>query len=73
MYLESEAPKEFFKEGKVVYQYVSFKKQGTTDKPQTVACVVKVGDPYNARVMTFKGAKSFDSEASGVKGKTWIG
>jgi hypothetical protein len=70
-YFDTEAPKEFLKEGKILYQYVTFKKQGTTDKPTTVACVVKVGDPYNAQIKTFKGVKSFDETATGVKDKTW--
>ena len=69
---ELDAPNEALKEGKIVYQYVTYKKaDNITIAPISVGCKTKVGDPYVSEVKTFNGTNSLSSESNFVKNRTW--
>lgn len=69
---ELDAPEDALKEGKIVYQYVTYKKaDNITIPPISIGCKTKVGDPYVSEVKTFNGTNSLSSESSFVKNRTW--
>lgn len=64
---ELDAPDDALKEGKIVYQYVTYKKaDNITIAPMSIGCKTKVGDPYVSEVKTFNGTNSLASTSSFV-------
>ena len=64
---ELDAPNDALKEGKIVYQYVTYKKaDNITIAPISIGCKTKVGDPYVSEVKTFNGTNSLASTSSFV-------
>ena len=69
---ELDAPNDALKEGKIVYQYVTYKKaDNITIAPISIGCKTKVGDPYVSEVKTFNGTNSLASTSSFVQNRTW--
>jgi hypothetical protein len=69
---EIEAGEEVFKQGNLVYQWITYAKSDDfSSDPISIACATKVGDPYVSEVKTFKGTNSMGSASTTVEGRTW--
>lgn len=72
IYYEIEGPQEGWLNGARIYQWMTFLKADDYESdPMTVACVAKVGNPFDSEVRTFQGSKTMENESDVVVGRVW--
>ena len=67
-----EAPEAALKDGKIVYQYITYSKEDDySSDPITIGCATKLGSYSDSRVDTFQGTNSMSSDSTVIVGQTW--